>query len=83
MSGLATEEPAAFAAPQALDRQCLKLGYLIRSLAGRPGAGSRGACARVRRAAAPGAPSSTRAELDADVVVVGAGPAGTSTALNW
>jgi geranylgeranyl reductase family protein len=77
------EEPAAFRAPQALDRQCLKLGlpHPLLPLLGpawTPGA-------RAPEVAAP-PPRERRPrlvpKLDADVVVVGAGPAGTSTALN-
>ncbi len=77
------EEPAAFAPPQALDRQCLKLGlpHPLAKLVGpvrTPGK-------RAPEVAAP-PPRERRPrlvpKLDADVVVVGAGPAGTSTALN-
>jgi len=77
------EEPAAFAAPQALDRQCLKLGlpHPLVKLVGPARAPGR----RTPELAAP--PLRERRprlvpKLDADVVVVGAGPAGTSTALN-
>ncbi|HET6982602.1 MAG TPA: FAD-dependent oxidoreductase [Myxococcaceae bacterium] len=77
------EEPAAFAAPQALDRKCLKLGlpHPLRSLlVPTPAPAARAAevvalPTRERRAV-------RATKLDADVVVVGAGPAGTSTALN-
>ncbi|HEY1908229.1 MAG TPA: geranylgeranyl reductase family protein [Myxococcaceae bacterium] len=76
-------EPAAFAAPQALDRRCMKLGlpHPLLPLLGP---------ARTPRARAPevaAAPPRERRprlvrQLDADVVVVGAGPTGSSTALN-
>jgi geranylgeranyl reductase family protein len=77
------EEPAVFAAPQALDRQCLKLGLphpLLRVLGPVRAPGARAP----EVAAAPPRELRPRPtpKLDADVVVVGAGPAGTSTALN-
>jgi|GEM_PF-129947 len=93
------EEPAAFAVPQALDRQCLKLGlpHPLRALLGpAPTAGTHAPEVAAAQRREP--PPATRApevaaqprrerlrlapKLDADVVVVGAGPAGTSTALN-
>ena len=77
------EEPAAFAAPQALDRKCLKLGlpHPLRSLLGPAQAPATRAAEVV--ALPPRERRAVRAtKLDADVVVVGAGPAGTSTALN-
>jgi len=77
------EEPAAFAAPQALDRRCLKLGlpHPLLPLLGPTRAP--GARAPEVRAPPPAERRPRRApELDADVVGVGAGPAGTSTALN-
>ncbi|HEY1333400.1 MAG TPA: FAD-dependent oxidoreductase, partial [Myxococcaceae bacterium] len=77
------EEPAAFTAPQALDRQCLKLGlpHPLLKLLGPARSPER----RAPEVAAP-PPRERRPRLvprlDADVVVVGAGPAGSSTALN-
>jgi len=77
------EEPAVFAAPKALDRQCMKLGlpHPLLSLLGP----ARTSSARAPEVAAKPPPERRPRlvrQLDADVVVVGAGPAGTSTALN-
>jgi geranylgeranyl reductase family protein len=77
------EEPAAFRAPQALDRKCMKLGlpHPLRSLLGPARAPATRAAEVI--ALPPRERRPVRAtKLDADVVVVGAGPAGTSTALN-